>query len=146
MKLLAKMQPALKQESKKIILITLVGNGLMWLVWWLLSMAFPEKVVFDITVLLGGLVGGVIAVWNFVWMGLALQKAVSVEDPELAKKIIQANYGKRNLLRIVWVAVAIMLPYFHYVAGLIPLVFPGTGLKLMGVFAAFAKKENKEVM
>ncbi|MBQ4259942.1 MAG: ATP synthase subunit I [Lachnospiraceae bacterium] len=146
MKLLEKMQPALKQESKKIILITLVGNVFMWLVWGLLGMAFPEKVVFDITVLLGGLVGGAVAVWNFVWMGLSLQKAVNVEDPELAKKLIQANYGKRNLLRIVWVAVAIMVPCFHYVAGLIPLVFPGTGLKLMGVFAAFAKKDKREVM
>ena len=146
MKLLEKMQPALRQESKKIILITLVGNAFMWLVWWLLGMAFSEKVVFDITVLLGGLVGGAVAVWNFVWMGLSLQKAVNVEDPELAKKLIQANYGKRNLLRIVWVAVAIMVPCFHYVAGLIPLVFPGTGLKLMGVFAVFAKKDKREVM
>ncbi len=146
MKLLDKLQPAVKQESKKVILYTCIGTIVMWAVWLGLHMAFPEKVGFDYTVILGGVGGGLMAVADFVWMGLTLQKAVSLEDEDMAKQMVRAGYTKRSMARILWVAVAIMTPVFHYIAGIIPLVFPGTGIKIAGVIAAFGKKENKEVM
>jgi hypothetical protein len=33
-----------------------------------------------------------------------------------------------------WVILAIVAPCFHFVAGIVPLLFPGTGIKIAGIF------------
>ncbi len=146
MKKFEKIQPGIRQEIKRISLYICIGNLVMWMVWLGLSFAFPGKIVFDYTVLLGGIGGGLAALIDFVWLGMTLQRAVDIEDTELAKRWIRAGYTKRSVFRIVWVAVAIMAPCFHYIAAIIPLVFPGTGIKISGMTSALSKKENKEVM
>mgnify|MGYP000345413049 FL=1 len=37
-------------------------------------------------------------------------------------------------MQILWVILAIVAPCFHFVAGIAPLLFPGTGIKIMGIF------------
>jgi len=34
---------------------------------------------------------------------------------------------------MLWVVIAIAAPCFQFVAGILPLLFPGTGIKLMGI-------------
>ena len=62
-------QPAVKKETKKVIIYTLTGIVLMWIVFAVLHGTMPEKVPFDYTVILGGLGGGAVAVLNFFLMG-----------------------------------------------------------------------------
>ena len=76
-KMLDNMQPAVKQETKNVAVYTVVGVVLMWLVFLVLHLAMPEKVPFNYTVILGGLGGGAVAVLNFLWMGLIVQKAAA---------------------------------------------------------------------
>ena len=132
--ILDNVQPALKKETKRIIKITIVGLILMWILFAVLHFAMPDKVPLDYTVFLGGIGGGAVAVLNFFLMGLAVQKAASASDEGTARMKLKASYSQRFLMQILWVILAIVAPCFHFVAGIAPLLFPGTGIKIMGIF------------
>lgn len=132
--ILDNVQPAVKKETKRIIKITIIGLILMWILFAVLHFAMPDKVPLDYTVFLGGIGGGAVAVLNFFLMGLAVQKAASASDEGTARMKLKASYSQRFLMQILWVILAIVAPCFHFVAGIAPLLFPGTGIKLMGIF------------
>ena len=132
--ILDNVQPAVKKETKRIIKITIVGLILMLILFAVLHFAMPDKVPLDYTVFLGGIGGGAVAVLNFFLMGLAVQKAASASDEGTARMKLKASYSQRFLMQILWVILAIVAPCFHFVAGIAPLLFPGTGIKLMGIF------------
>lgn len=134
MSLLENIQPAVKKETKRIIVITLVGLILMWVLFAALHFIMPDKVPLDYTVFLGGIAGGCVAVLNFFLMGLAVQKAAAAEDEGTARMKIKASYSQRFMMQVFWVIIAIIAPCFHFVAGIAPLLFPGTGIKIVGIF------------
>ena len=129
-----KVQPAVKKETRRVAMITAVGLVLMWILFAGLHFAMPDKVPLDYTVFLGGIGGGLIAVLNFFLMGLAVQKAASATDEGTARMKLKASYSQRFLMMMLWVIAAIAAPCFHFVAGIAPLLFPGTGLKFVGIF------------
>ena len=132
--LLENVQPAVKKETKRVVMITGAGLILMWILFAILHFTMPDKVPFDYTVILGGIGGGVIAVLNFFLMGLAVQKAASATDEGTARMKLKASYSQRFMMMILWVIAAIVAPCFQFVAGIAPLLFPGTGLKFVGIF------------
>ena len=132
--LLENVQPAVKKETKRVVMITGAGLILMWILFAILHFTMPDKVPFDYTVILGGIGGGVIAVLNFFLMGIAVQKAASATDAGTARMKLKASYSQRFMMMILWVIVAIVAPCFQFVAGIAPLLFPGTGLKFVGIF------------
>ena len=132
--ILDNVQPAVKKETKRVVKITAVGLILMWILFAVLHFTMPDKVPLDYTVFLGGIGGGAVAVLNFFLMGLAVQKAASASDEGTARMKLKASYSQRFLMQILWVILAIVAPCFHFVAGIAPLLFPGTGIKLMGIF------------
>lgn len=132
--ILDNVQPAVKKETKRIVKITIVGLILMWILFAVLHFTMPDKVPLDYTVFLGGIGGGAVAVLNFFLMGLAVQKAASASDEGTARMKLKASYSQRFLMQILWVILAIVAPCFHFVAGIAPLLFPGTGIKIMGIF------------
>ena len=121
-------------ETKRVVMITGAGLILMWILFAILHFTMPDKVPFDYTVILGGIGGGAIAVLNFFLMGLAVQKAASATDEGTARMKLKASYSQRFMMMILWVIVAIVAPCFQFVAGIAPLLFPGTGLKFVGIF------------
>ena len=123
-------QPAVKKETKKVIIYTLTGIVLMWIVFAVLHGTMPEKVPFDYTVILGGLGGGAVA----VLMGLTVQKAAACEDEGSARMRLKASYSQRMLLQLGWGIAAIIAPCFQFAAGLLPLLFPSMGIKLNAIF------------
>ena len=132
--LLENVQPAVKKETKRVVMITGAGLILMWILFAILHYTMPDKVPFDYTVILGGIGGGVIAVLKFFLMGLAVQKAASATDEGTARMKLKASYSQRFMMMILWVIAAIVAPCFQFVAGIAPLLFPGTGLKFVGIF------------
>lgn len=132
--ILDNVQPAVKKETKRVVKITAVGLILMWILFAVLHFTMPDKVPLDYTVFLGGIGGGTVAVLNFFLMGLAVQKAASASDEGTARMKLKASYSQRFLMQILWVILAIVAPCFHFVAGIAPLLFPGTGIKIMGIF------------
>lgn len=132
-KIFSSIQPAVKKETKNVAIYTGIGVILMWIVFGVLHMIMPEKVVFDLTVILGGIGGGLIAVLNFFLLGLTVQKVAAAEDEEIGRKLMKSSYSQRMMLQAVWMVVAIAAPCFQFVAGLVPLLFPGAGIKIMGI-------------
>lgn len=126
-------QPAVRKETTRVAVSTLIGVVIMWIVFGILHGVMPEKVVFDYTVILGGIGGGLVAVLNFFLMGLTVQKVASSTDEDAARMKMKASYSQRMLFQMLWVVIAIVAPCFQFVAGIAPLLFPGVGIKLMGI-------------
>ena len=121
-KIKERIQPAVRKETEHVMVYTAVGVAAMWCVF----------------LILGGLFGGAVAVLNFFLMGMAVQKAAAETEEAAAKRWIQASYSQRNMMQMLWVILAIVLPCFQFVAGILPLLIPGTAIKLVG--AAKGKK------
>ena len=66
-------QNAIKKETARIGMATVIGTVFMCAVFFGLHTAFPEAVPFDYTVILGGAAGCAVAVANFFFMGLTVQ-------------------------------------------------------------------------
>ena len=126
-------QPAIKTETKKVAIGTGICLVLMWIIFFVLHMVLPEKVPFDYTVILGGICGSIVAVLNFFFMGLTVQKVVDTEDEDAAKLKMKSSYSRRMLMQMVWAVLAITLPCFHLVAGVAPLLFPSIAIKAQGI-------------
>ena len=60
-------------------------------------------------------------------LGLTIQKIVSGEDEEQARKDMKASYRFRTVTQLLWVVLAVALPFLNGAAGLIPLFFPSAG-------------------
>lgn len=126
-------QPAVKKETKRVAAVTCAGTVIMWIVFAALHFAMPERVPFDYTVILGGLGGTAVAVLNFFFMGMMVQRIAASEDEDMARIRVKASYSQRMLLQMLWVIAAIVAPCFQFAAGILPLLFPGTLLKLAGI-------------
>lgn len=126
----SKLAPAIRKETRRVALYVIIGVVVMLVVFAILHMKFPARVPFDFTVILGGICGGVVAVLNFFLMGVTVQKVTDTEDEADARNLMKASYSRRMLMQGVWVVLAILLPCFQFAAGLIPLLFPGIGIKI----------------
>ena len=130
---MVEIQPAVKKETKNVALYALTGYVIMLIVFGALHVAIPHKVPFDYKVILGGLGGCAVTVLNFFLMGLAVQKVAACEDEDQGRTIMKASYTRRTMFQFLWIILAIAVPAFNPIAGLIPLLFPGIGIKLMGI-------------
>lgn len=126
-------QPAVKKETKRVAAITAVGVALMCIGFFILHMIVPDIVPFNYTVFTGGIAGGVIAVLNFFLMGITIQKVAVAPDEKTARNMLKASYTQRMLFQSLWVIVAIVAPCFQFAAGIIPLLVPSFGIKLLGI-------------
>ena len=138
-----KLQDAVKKETGNIALGPGLGVIAMFVVFFVLHMVIPEdwtpfkyNVPFDYKVILGGLGGFLVAVGNFFWMAVTVQKVASTEDEKLAREKMGVSYRYRTLLQLLWVILAIVVPVFNWVAGIIPLFIPSLYIKLRGIFSA----------
>ena len=55
------------------------------------------------------------------------------DDEAGAKRRMQASYSQRNLMQMLWAILAIVLPCVQFAAGILPLLIPGTAIKLKGI-------------
>lgn len=141
-RMFANVQPAVKKETRKVAIGTLICVALMWAVFGIGHLAVPEQIPFDYTVILAGLIGGIVAVLNFFLMGLTVQKVVSTEDEKQAAAKMKASYTQRMMFQVLWAILAIALPCFQFVAGLLPLLFPNIVIKTVGILGARRAAES----
>ena len=127
-------QPAVKKETINVAITTTIGVILMWIVFVLLSVLLPEFWAFEFTVIPSGIVGGFVAVLNFLLMGVTVQKVAACEDENMARNYMKASYSRRMLLQAAWIVIAIAAPCFQFIAGILPLIFPSIGIKLVGIY------------
>lgn len=81
-------------------------------------------VVFDYRVLLGGIIGALVAIGNFAGICFVVQKVIDEPDEKKRKAQLQISYNTRMLLQALWIIIAIAAPCFQAFAGVLPLLFP----------------------
>ena len=77
----------------------------------------------DITVLLGNLLSGIISILNFLLMGLTIQKVVSSKDGN-TRNVIRLSESLRTLMVLLAMIFGVVFPCFNTVTALVPLFFP----------------------
>ena len=78
---------------------------------------------FDYTVLLGNLLGLIIGVGNFFFMGIGIQKALE-KDEKSAKGVLKFSQTARFFGIFVLAMAGVLLKCFNTVAVLVPIFFP----------------------
>ncbi len=131
-----KLQDAVKKETGIIAAGTAVGVLVIYVVFYVLHMVVPDWAPFDIKVILGGIGGFIVAVGNFFWMAVSVQKVASITDEERARSTMGVSYRYRTMLQFLWVILAIVLPVFNLVSGIAPLFIPSIIIKLRGILSA----------
>ena len=131
-----KLQPAVKTETGRIAIATGVGVLVMYAVFFCLHMVVPNWAPFDIKVILGGIGGFIVAVVNFLWMGITVQKVASMDDEKEARAAMGVSYRNRVLLLLLWGILVFVVPVFNVAAVLITLFIPTLFIKLRGIISA----------
>ena len=117
-----KLQPESKKELLRIACGVSLCTAVMWVVFAALHLV--GWVVFDYRVLLGGIIGALVAIGNFAGICFVVQKIIDEPDEKKRKATLQLSYNSRMLLQAVWVVVAIAAPCFQAFASILPLFFP----------------------
>lgn len=111
-----KVDTTVKNETRYIAYSCVILSVLMQLVFILLKK-------WTYSVLWGNLLSLAIAILNFLFMGITVQKAVTLEVKE-AKKLMKSSQSLRNAAVFVAVVIGVVVPCFNTAAVIIPIFFP----------------------
>lgn len=138
------LQSSAQKEIVHVTIYTVIGVILMYIGFLVVRYLVPDgvEIPFDYTVILGGICGGFVAILNIYLMFLSVQKIAATDDDKIARGIMKASYSRRMLLQILWMVAVMVAPCFQLVAGILPLLFPSLGIKLMGIISV--KKSLKQ--
>lgn len=129
-----KLQPAVKKETAHIAVGTALGVAAMLLVFALLGR-------FDAGTAVSGLLGGALAVANFLLLGVTVQRVANQADEGRGRKMMQFSYNMRMLLMVVWLILALAVPFFNWVAAMIPLLMPRLTIAVMQLTGRYKKDD-----
>lgn len=113
---------AVKKETLYIAAWELVFSAAMQAVFLLLGR-------WDITVLLGNLLGAAAAVLNFYLMGLTVEKSLDKEEKD-ARKFMQFSQTARSFMLFLAAILGAVLDCFNIISSLLPLLFPRFAVQL----------------
>ncbi len=139
-----KVQKTVKEESGRVARGSILMMLLMLAVFFLLHRCFPEKIPFDYRLPLSAALGTAVSVLNFFMMGMTVQSIVNTEKEEDAYQKMRLSYRNRNLMQLLWIILALVAPPFQPVAAILPLLFPGTLIRLRGIFSGRKRTEETE--
>ncbi|MBQ8509552.1 MAG: ATP synthase subunit I [Clostridia bacterium] len=117
---------------------------------WVLVLSLVMEAVFlvigqwDYTVLLGNLLGGSVATFNFLLMGMTVQQALEKEEKE-SKDFMRTSQTLRTLMQFLAAVLGVALPCFSIPATLIPLFFPRIAIAFRPLFDKKSADNSKEV-
>ena len=111
-----KVDSTVLKETSYIAALTLVLSLLM-------QSVFLVAGMWDITVLLGNLLGIVAAVGNFFLMGITVQSALGREEKQI-KNLMKLSQMGRMLLLFGVALIGYLVPLFNIIAVVVPFLFP----------------------
>ena len=131
-------QDAVKKETTFIAVGTAVVSLIIIVVFFVLNQMVPDYAPFDYTVFLGAIGGTIMAVGNFFWMGLTVQKitGMSEEETDRARSTMAVSLRYRTMLQLLWVVLSIFVPAINLVTGVAPLFVPSILIKIRGILSA----------
>ena len=129
------MSDVVKKEAGYIAAGTVLLGALVQIVW---AVFFD----YDLSVVIGGLWGGAVAILNFILMGITVQKVASEPDQLSAKRRMQASYQFRMMLTIFATVLAIIVPGVNWIMAAISLFFPRLTILVMPLFRPDLRKKG----
>ncbi len=123
------------KEMKKMLPWFIVFNGITVLIIYLFS-------GWRWALLWGMLLGNIYSVFNFLLLGIAVDKAVH-KRPSRAQAYMVTMFLLRYLLTAVLITVSLVTDLFHPAAVIIPIFFPKLALTLQGIFAKKRKEDGR---
>ena len=129
------MSDVVKKEAGYIAAGTVLLSALVQIVW---AVFFD----YDLSVFIGGLWGGAVAILNFILMGITVQKVASEPDQLSAKRRMQASYQFRMMLTIFATVLAIIVPGVNWIMAAISLFFPRLTILGMPLFRPDLRKKG----
>lgn len=138
---MVQVQDAVKKETVRIGTGTAAASAVMVFMFFVFHLVIPDSVPFDYKVIVGAVMGSVVAVGNFFFMGLTVQKIADTQDQDLAYRRMKTSYRYRMMIQFIWVILSVTLPFINGVAGIFPLFVPGAVIKTRGILGTI--KSNK---
>ena len=117
-----KIDPTVRKETGYIAIVTLLAGVLQQAVFLILGK-------WTLSVLLGGVYGWAVALGNFFFMCLSIQKAVSQEEKD-AKSTLKFSQSMRLLALFLLAMAAFYAPFLHSVSAVIPYLYPRLAIAL----------------
>lgn len=119
-----KLQSASRKEVTRIAIGVLVCDCIMIAGLFLLSLVGVG--IFSLPkILIGALLGSVIAVANFIILCLTIQSSLEIENKKKMKARFQMSYNIRMIVQAAWVVAAFLFrEKIHFVAAAAPVLFP----------------------
>lgn len=118
---------------KKIDATVLQETGYIAIVTILLSVLLQAILLiigkWNLTHLFGNLLGAAGAIGNFLLMGITVQHAVAKEEKE-ARNLIKLSQSARLFLLLIVAGIGYLVPVFHVISVVIPLLFPRIAVSL----------------
>ena len=75
-----------------------------------------------IKVIIGGIIGTAVSVGNFFHYGTyGAEDRIGEQSDEQAYKSMKISYRYRSMARLLWIVLAMVLPFVNAAAGIIPL-------------------------
>lgn len=137
-----KLDETVKKEVTYIASVTAILSVLMQAVFLVLG-AFLPAARWDYTVLLGNILGGGVAVLNFLGLGITVQKAIEKDEKD-AKNMMRASQSIRTFLMFGAAILGLVLGCFNAVATIVPLFFPRIAIMLKPIFTRRNSKKEGE--
>lgn len=132
--MLSQVDPTVKRETCYIAGFVLIFSVI-------LELAFLLAGAWDITVLLGNLLGGLVAVGNFFLMGLTIQRALGKSEKDAAARM-KLSQSLRLIMQLLFCAVGAAAPCFNLIASVVPLLFPRVAVMLRPLLNKKDKAED----
>ncbi|MBE6030021.1 MAG: hypothetical protein IJP24_05130 [Firmicutes bacterium] len=114
------------KETKYIAVFIIFLSVIMQIVFALLG-------YWDFTVLTGNLLAAAAAIFNFLWMGITVQKALAKDEKD-ARTAMKASQALRTLFLFVILAIGVLLDFFNTIAVIVPLFFPRIAVAMRPMF------------
>lgn len=124
------------RETKYIGLMVIVFSVIMEVVFAILGK-------WSYRVLLGNLLGALAMIFNFYYMGIGVQKALTM-DKEDAKKVIKASHSVRTFVLFAVVGIGALLKCFSTLAVIIPMLFPRIAIALRPLWKSDKQGGNEK--
>lgn len=93
----------------------------------------------DYSVILGNLLSLFLSVANFYFMGITVQKAVTMDEAD-ARKLMKSSSAIRTAFMFLILVIGVVLPVFNTIAVIIPVFFPRVAVSFRPLI-----KDKKEV-
>ena len=122
---MVKISPTVIKETRYIAVFSIILSLLMQAVFLIVLRRF------DYTVVLGNALGLLVAVGNFFFMGLGVQKAVE-KDEKGAKNVLRFSQTARFFAIFAIAAIGVLLDCFNDIAVIVPIFFPRIAIAAKG--------------